>query len=149
MNENFKKISFFYLAVAGFAIALIAYTLPAKGFGESMADKDTVKTVTQADFKTEVLQSDTPVLVDFYATWCVPCRLYSKVLDQVSREFAGKLKVVRVDVDKNPRLVSVYNVEELPTTQLIKNGKKFKRLVGAVEKADVETEIGKMLKTAN
>jgi thioredoxin 1 len=147
MNNNFKKISVFYLSVAVFSIALIGYTLPEKGFGESTADKDIVKTVTQADFKTEVLQSKTPVLVDFYATWCIPCRVYSKVLDQVAQEYEGKLKVIRVDVDKNPKLASAYNVEQLPTTQLIKNGKKFKRMIGAVEKTDLEATIVNVLKT--
>ena len=149
MSNYFKKIAFFYLAAAVFGIALIGFSLPANGFGEGTTDKDIVKTVTQADFKTEVLQSKTPVLVDFYATWCIPCRVYSKVLDQVAQEYAGKLKVVRVDVDKNPKLANAYNVENLPTTQLIKNGKKFKRMIGTVEKADVEAAIRKMLNISN
>ena len=138
---------FLFLMTMAFANALMGFLLPARGFGEEAAGKDAVATVSQADFKAEVLQSKVPVLVDFFATWCVPCRMYSKVVDQAAQDYAGKLKVVRVDVDKNPKLVSTYHVEELPTTQLIKNGKKVKRWTGAWEKADVYVEIDKMLKT--
>jgi thioredoxin 1 len=148
MNNYLKNSTFLFLTMLLFADASIGFLLPTKGFAESMAAKDAVTSVTEADFKTEVLQSKVPVLVDFYATWCIPCRLYSKVVDQAAQDYKGKLKVVRVDVDKNPKLVSAYNVEELPTTQLIKNGSKFKKWVGALEKSDVETNIDKMLNPA-
>ena len=146
MNTYLKNSAFLFLAMTLFTNASIGFLLPAKGFAEEPADKDAVTSVTEADFKTVVLQSKVPVLVDFYATWCIPCRLYSKVVDQAAQDYKGKLKVVRVDVDKNPKLVSAYNVEELPTTQLIKNGSKFKKWVGDLEKADVESNIDKMLK---
>lgn len=141
LNNYLKRLIFFTIIFEN-AFGLL---LPAQGWPETVG-KGAVTTVTEANFNTEVLQSKLPVLVDFYATWCGPCRLYREVVDQIAQDYAGRLKVVRVDVDKNPQLASTYGVDELPTTLLIKNGKKFKKRIGALEKAEVKTEINQMIK---
>ena len=90
-----------------------------------------VQQITTDQFDAEVTASKTPVLVDFFATWCGPCRSLSPVLQRLATEFDGKVKIVKVDVDAEPELASRYDVESLPTLIMFKGGKIVDQMVGA------------------
>ncbi len=90
--------------------------------------------VTEQSFDTEVVQSSVPVLVDFWAAWCGPCRAVAPTVEELAIEYAGKLKVVKVDVDENPDVSSRYGVQSIPTLLLFKNGDVVERLIGAYPK---------------
>ena len=91
-------------------------------------------TVTDADFDEAVLASETPVLVDFWATWCGPCRMIAPVLEQIAKEHAGKLKIAKMDYDANPSVPARYSVLGLPTLLLFKNGEPVQQITGAKPK---------------
>ena len=91
-------------------------------------------TFTEANFQEEVLNSDKPVLVDFWATWCGPCRMIAPIIDQISTEMAGQVKVGKVDVDENNGLASTYGVRSIPTLVIIKGGQIVDTIVGATSK---------------
>ncbi len=93
-----------------------------------------VKDVSDADFDAEVLKSGIPVIVDIWASWCGPCRLLSPIIDDVSKEYEGKIKFVKVDADANEKTVMKFNVSSIPTILLIKNGQLKAMNVGAVPK---------------
>ncbi len=98
------------------------------------------QTVTDADFETTVLQSKEPVLVDFHAEWCGPCKAMAPALEQVATEMAGKLKVVKLDVDQNPNVTQQYRIQAMPTLIMFAGGKEVNRNVGAlVQKAKLES----------
>jgi len=94
-----------------------------------------------ADFQKEVLESDIPVLVDFYADWCGPCKMMSPVLDQLSAELEGKIKIGKVNVDDDPELAGQYKVMSIPNFVLIKNGQVVDQVIGAVPKAQMLSKI--------
>jgi thioredoxin 1 len=98
--------------------------------------------VTDADWDAQVLQSDTPVLVDFWAEWCGPCRIVGPVVDEIAGEKAGQLKVLKLNVDENPDTARTYKVMSIPTLMVFTNGEEAKRIVGAKGKdallSDVE-----------
>ncbi|MCA8997344.1 MAG: thioredoxin [Planctomycetaceae bacterium] len=91
----------------------------------------TVQHVNESNFRSEVLNSSQPVLVDCFAQWCGPCRMLSPVLDQLAGEFAGRAKVVKVDVDQSLNLARALHVEAMPTLILFQNGREIDRVVGA------------------
>lgn len=97
--------------------------------------------VTDDSFADTVLMSDTPVLVDFWATWCGPCRMVAPVLDEIAAEKAGSLLVAKLDVDANPATARDYQVVSIPTLILFKGGQPVKRIVGAKGKAALLREI--------
>jgi thioredoxin 1 len=90
--------------------------------------------VTDQTFDTEVLQSETPVLVDFWAAWCGPCRAVAPAVEEIAKEYAGKLKVVKVDVDENGEVAARYGITSIPTLMVFKGGKMVERLLGAMPK---------------
>ena len=96
-----------------------------------------VEHINENQFKSVVLESDKPVLVDFFATWCGPCRQMSPILDQVSEE-RSDVKIVKVDVDENQNLASEYGVMSIPTLIYFKSGKAVSQAVGARSKASLE-----------
>ena len=97
--------------------------------------------VTTADFEKEVLHSDVPVLVDFWAPWCPPCRAIGPTLDALADEYQGKAKVVKVDVDDEPEVASRYGVSSIPALLLFKGGEQVGQLVGAHPKANIASLI--------
>ena len=101
-----------------------------------MAGSNTV-TLTDEGFDSDVLQSDVPVLVDFWAIWCGPCRMMAPVIDEIADNYAGKAKVGKLDVDSNPQSASRYQVRGIPTLLLFKGGEVVEQLVGAVPKERV------------
>ncbi|MCB9174606.1 MAG: thioredoxin [Flavobacteriales bacterium] len=82
---------------------------------------------------TDLIKGETPVLVDFYATWCGPCKMMSPILEDVSSQIKGKAKVLKIDIDKNPQAASYYNVRSVPTLILFKKGKQVWRQSGVVQ----------------
>lgn len=106
---------------------------------------DKVLTFTDANFDSEVLQSPVPVLVDFWATWCAPCKAIAPTIDALAEDFAGKIKVGKVNVDDNPGTPSKYGVRGIPTILLIKGGQVVEQVVGAVPKSQLEALINKAL----
>lgn len=93
--------------------------------------------VTDDNFDKEVLQSDIPVLVDFWAEWCMPCKMVEPIVDQIAEEYSGKLKIGKVDVDSNPQISMKYGIRSIPTLLIFKNGQAVDQIIGAVPKKNI------------
>ena len=106
---------------------------------------DNVIHATDADFTQQVLESDVPVLVDFWAPWCGPCRMIAPSLDQLATEYAGKAKVVKVDIDQNQATALKYHVRSIPMLLMFKNGQVQATQVGAVGKPQLAQLIDQVL----
>jgi thioredoxin 1 len=104
-----------------------------------------VTAVTSSNFENEVIKSDIPVLVDFWAAWCGPCRMVAPVIDQLAAQYAGKVKVVKLNVDENPEISGRYQILSIPTVYLFKGGSKVDELVGARPKQSFEEMIKKYI----
>ena len=101
--------------------------------------------LNDANFDQEVLQSDLPVLVDFWATWCSPCKAIAPLIDAAADEYAGKIKVGKVNVDENAATPGKYGVRGIPTLLLFKNGSVVDQVIGAIPKSQLEALIAKAL----
>jgi thioredoxin 1 len=105
---------------------------------------ETVNAVTDATFEQEVLESPIPALVDFWAAWCAPCRMLAPTVEALAAQYAGKVKVVKLNVDENPRTASAYRVMSIPTLLLFKGGQVVEMVVGAVPKPKLEAVLQKV-----
>ena len=107
-----------------------------------MAGKNIVE-ISDSTFDQEVLQSEVPVLVDFWAPWCGPCRAIAPVIEELSGDYAGKLKVAKCNVDDNPKTPGKYGIRAIPTLILFKNGNVSEQITGAVAKSQITAAIDK------
>ncbi len=101
--------------------------------------------VTDTTFKQEVLDSEVPVLVDFWAPWCGPCRMVAPVVDEIAQQYEGQVKVVKINTDDNPNVASQYGIRSIPTLMIFKGGQKVDMVVGAVPKTTLASTLEKYL----
>jgi len=101
--------------------------------------------VNDSNFETEVKNSDVPVLVDFWAPWCGPCRKLSPIIDDIAGELEGKVKVVKVNTDENMKLTQEFSISGIPSLLIFKNGEAVERLVGLMQKSQLVSNIEKYL----
>lgn len=101
--------------------------------------------LTDQNFESEVLKSDIPVLVDFYADWCGPCQIYGPIIEEIAKSLDGKIKVGKLNVDQNPTITEKYGIMSIPTTIIFKAGEVLKQFLGAQPKEILEQEISKLV----
>lgn len=109
-----------------------------------MAGKNIIE-INDGSFEQEVLQSDIPVLVDFWAPWCGPCRAIAPVIDELSAEYSGKLKVAKCNVDDNPKTPTRYGIRAIPTLIIFKGGNVTEQITGAVAKSQIAAAVDKAI----
>jgi thioredoxin 1 len=108
-----------------------------------------VRTLSDSSFEKEVLQSERPVLVDFWAEWCAPCRMLAPTVEAVGEQYAGSVDVVKLNVDDNPSTAQRYGIKGIPTLILFREGKEVERIVGATSKETISRIIEKYLSLAS
>lgn len=101
--------------------------------------------VTDSTFETEVIDSAIPVLVDFWAPWCGPCRMVAPVVDEIAAQYEGQVKVVKLNTDENPNVASKYGIRSIPTLMIFKGGQRVDMVVGAVPKTTLANTLEKYL----
>jgi thioredoxin 1 len=101
--------------------------------------------ITDDTFDAEVLQSDKPVVVDFWATWCGPCKMIAPILEEVATEMEGRVKITKLDVDSNNKTAGKYNIMSIPSLLFFKNGELVDQVVGAIPKAQLVARLEKVL----
>jgi thioredoxin 1 len=106
---------------------------------------ENIKNIGEQDFKAIVLDSQVPVLVDFWAVWCGPCRMVAPIVDELSEEYKGKMQFAKVNVDDSPKIASSYNVMSIPTLIVFKEGKPYEQVVGYRPKKDIQKVLDKVL----
>ena len=101
--------------------------------------------LNEENFQKEVLESDIPVLVDFWAEWCAPCRMVSPIVEEIAQEYSGRLKVGKLNVDENQNLVAKYSIRGIPTLLIFKDGQIIEEIVGALPKKALKSKIEAIL----
>jgi thioredoxin 1 len=101
--------------------------------------------ISDSTFDQEVIKADKPVVVDFWATWCGPCKMIAPILEEVATEYDGKLKVAKIDVDSNTKVASQYQIMSIPTLLFFKNGQLVDQVIGAIPKAQLINRLSKIL----
>ncbi len=109
-----------------------------------MSENENLCHVTDGDFDKQILQSDIPALVDFWAAWCGPCRTVGPVVEELAGEYKGKIKVAKLDVDSNKEIATKYGVRGIPTLMLFKDGQVVDQIVGAVPKSRIKELLDKV-----
>ncbi|MCD6255369.1 MAG: thioredoxin [Deltaproteobacteria bacterium] len=109
-----------------------------------MASKNLIE-FTDGNFDEEVLNSNLPVLIDLWASWCAPCHMISPIVEELADEYAGKIKVGKLNVDQNPNVPGRYNVRAIPTLLFFKDGKLYDQIVGVVPKSTIEEVIKRIV----
>src|SRR4051812_42008322 len=104
-----------------------------------------IKNINDSEFKAEVLESQQPVLVDFWATWCAPCRAIAPFLEELAVQYKGKIKIAKVNVDDNQDTPQQYGIRSIPTLLIFKGGQVVDQIVGAVPKAKLEAAVTKVI----
>ena len=110
-----------------------------------MSEEEKAVHLTDESFKTEIIDSDMPALVDFWAPWCGPCKTVGPVVEELAKEYEGKVTVGKLNVDENPKTPALYGVMSIPTLILFKGGESIDKIVGAVPKPGIEELIKKAL----
>ncbi len=110
-----------------------------------MATSSNVQEFTDANFEAEVLQSDKPVLVDFWAEWCMPCKMLAPTIDQIAEQFDGRVKVGKVDTDNNREISFKYGIQAIPTVILFQNGEVAQKFVGLKNKTEFEEALNTVI----
>ncbi|NJM71293.1 MAG: thioredoxin [Scytonema sp. RU_4_4] len=110
-----------------------------------MSAAEQVGQVKDSDFKQEVLDSEIPVLVDFWAPWCGPCRMVAPVVEEIAAQYKNQVKVVKLNTDENPQVASQYGIRSIPTLMIFKGGQKVDMVVGAVPKTTLANTLEKYL----
>lgn len=110
-----------------------------------MSTTDKLQAVTDNNFKQEVLESEIPVLVDFWAPWCGPCRMVGPVVEEVAEQFKGKVKFVKLNTDENPQVAGQFGIRSIPTLMVFKDGQRVDMVVGAVPKTTLSNTLEKYL----
>jgi thioredoxin 1 len=113
--------------------------------GELQMAEEGLFHANDGNFEPEILKSDIPAMVDFWAPWCGPCHVIAPIIEELAKEYAGKVKVAKMNVDENPATPSRYGIRGIPTVILFKDGQVFDQIVGAVSKSKVEDMIKKVL----
>jgi thioredoxin 1 len=111
--------------------------------GDCIMESEHVNTVNDSDFESMVEKSELPCLVDFWAPWCGPCKAIGPVIDELAKEFAGKVQIVKMNVDESPATPGKFGIKAIPTLILFKNGEAIDRITGAVGKAQLKELISK------
>jgi thioredoxin 1 len=106
---------------------------------------DGIIELNDANFDSEVIHSDTPVLVDFWAPWCGPCRAVAPIVEEISSSYAGKVKVGKLNVDDNQQTTMKFGIRSIPTLIVFKGGQAVEQIIGAVPKGEIERAVGKAL----
>lgn len=106
---------------------------------------DGIIELSDSNFDTEVIKSETPVLVDFWAPWCGPCRALAPIVEEISTDYEGKLKVGKLNVDENQQITMQFGIRSIPTLIVFKDGQALEQIIGAVPKGEIERAVGKAL----